>query len=117
MRSFFQKAAADPTRVALVALRRGRNPKISIAPERVNFGEAERGETTSGVSPAFFAKKTGKENPTFFAKKVGKENLNLAERSRVRTEDSFLFGGSKPPPYDVVWECSRVIMRDLVRFR
>ena len=51
LRSFFQKAAADPTRGALVALRRGRNTHSFKAPERVNFGNAERGETTSGVSP------------------------------------------------------------------
>ena len=31
----------------------GEIPKPSIAPERVNFGNAERGETTSGVSPFF----------------------------------------------------------------
>ena len=46
LRLFSRKETADPTRGALVALRRGRNPPIvQKRHERVNFGEAERGKT------------------------------------------------------------------------
>ena len=106
--SLFSKSDRDPTRVALVGLRRVRNPPIvRKRHERVNFAKGKRGKTHKwGVSlvshkcnfnclPLFFGGKRRKEKLTketpFFAR------LRLALRKLLKKlEQNFhCFGSAK----------------------